>query len=323
MKRNGKTLRNSLLAVVGLLLAVIGFMIFSIMNRQEPVEVPVETEAVAAETAAAEVPEETVPVEVTAPVAREYRVVETADGIIATPYGDLTYPQGLSDHLLVVCTAEEPYTLEFCAVMEGRQELRLFDLAFGEAGGGNMGMAVTEQGEVPLNLTIYTLATDETWTEGEILTAQAMQDAVNELLAQLMPQQDAGEAPEDVVQEQPREDVTLHNLEFETPYGMLYYPARWTGLVEMTWEDNGDGIYRAYFYGAPEGREGKRLFAIYFGGDEGEQLGAVMGPEEIPVPVYLVMGQPDTEGWTAEETEILWSMQEDANQLIAKLPLLQ
>ena len=44
-----------------------------------------------------------------------------------------------------------------------------------------------------------------------------------------------------------------------------------------------------------------------------------MGPNEIPVPVYLSMaGIEDT-----EEAGILYSMQEDANQLIAKLPLLQ
>lgn len=319
MKRKGKILRNVLLAVVLVLLAVIGFMIYSILNRQEPVPVPVETVVEATETVAVEETTEPAVVEVTMPVAREYRVVEVTDGTIETPYGNLYYPQGLSDHLLVVCTSEEPFTLEFCAVMEGRQELRLFDLSFGEGSGGNMGLAVMENGEVPMNLTIYTLETDDSWTEGEILTAQAMQDAVNELLQQLVPQTETVEQPQTVVMEQPQEEVTLHNLEFDTPYGKLYYPARWTGLVEVTQEETPDGIYRVYFYGVPEGGEGKLLFGIFFGGDEGDQLGAVMGPNEIPVPVYLSMaGIADT-----EEAVILYSMQEDANQLIAKLPLLQ
>lgn len=319
MKRKGKILRNVLLAVVLLLLAVIGFMIFSILSRQEPVQSLGETVAETTEAPVTEAATEPAVVEVTMPVARDYRVVALTDGAIETPYGNLHYPQGLSDHLLVVCTSEEPFTLEFCAVMEGRQELRLFDLAFGEGSGGNMGLAVMENGEVPMNLTIYTLETDDSWTEGEILTAQAMQDAVNELLLQLAPKAETEEAPQTVVRDQPQEEVTLHNLEFDTPYGKLYYPARWTGLVEVTQEETPDGIYRVYFYGAPEGREGKLLFSILFGGDEGDQLGAIMGPDEVPVPVYLSMAGIEN----TEEAGILYSMQEDANQLIAKLPLLQ
>ena len=106
MKRKGKILRNILLAVVLLLLAVIGFMIFSIRNRQELTPVPAETVVEATETVAVEENTEPAVVEVTMPVAREYRVVEVADGTIETPYGNLYYPQGLSDHLLVVCTSE-------------------------------------------------------------------------------------------------------------------------------------------------------------------------------------------------------------------------
>ena len=309
-----KKIRNGLLAVVALLLAVIGFMVFSILQRQEPEAAVVETAAAVAETKATEAETEPVQVEVTQPVAREYRVVEVREGEIATPYGSLHYPAGLSDHLLVVCTCEDPYTLEFCAVMEGRQEKRLFDIALGEGSGGNLGLALTEAGEVPLNVTIYQLHTDETWTEGELLTAQAMQDAVNELLQQLTPSQEAAE-PQNVVQQQPQEEVTLHNLEFETPYGKLYYPARWTGLVSVSQETTPDGVHRVYFY---EAVEEKLLFAIYFGGEEGEQLGALLGPDEIPVPVNLHMAQLATD---AEED--LFKMQEDANQLIAKLPLLQ
>lgn len=307
-----KKIRNGLLAVIVLLLAVIGFMVFSILQRQEPEVVPGETAATVAETQATEAETEPVQVEVTRPVARDYRVVEVKEGVLETPFGSLSYPAGLSDHLLVVCTCEEPYTLEFCAVMEGRQELRLFDLSLGEGSGGNLGLAVTEAGEVPLNVTIYELTADENWTEGELLTAQAMQDAVNELLQQLAPKAKA--APQTVMQQQPQEEVTLHNLEFETPYGTLYYPARWTGMVRAEQETTGDGVHRVYFYAQPE----QLLFAIYFGGDEAEQVGAIMGPDGIPVTVNLSMGRLSSD---AEET--LFRMQEDANQLIAKLPLLQ
>lgn len=319
MKRNMKMIRNCLLAVVLLLVAVIAVMIISITRQQEmPQTEPVVT---VAETT---VPE-TEPVEVVIqkPVVRDYDVVELVDGEILTPYGSLHYPEGMADHLLVVNTSQQPYTLEFYAVMEEKQELRLFDISLGEGSGGNMGMVMTPEGEVPLNVTIYELTTDETWTEGEVITACAMQDVVNELLEQMAPRAEEAKSEAQVVLRQPEDDSTMHNLEIETPYTTLYYPARWANTVSDVHDDTQAGIYKVFFYSRLEGREDQLLFAVYFGGDEGEQLGAVLDQEGVPVPVNLLMAQLQTEGWETEETEILFSMQEAANQLVAKLPLLE
>ena len=79
------------------------------------------------------------------PVIREYDVVELVDGQIETPYCTLSYPEGLAEFLLIINTSQKPYTLEFYAVMEGKQELRLFDISLGEGSGGNMGMVMTSE----------------------------------------------------------------------------------------------------------------------------------------------------------------------------------
>ena len=64
------------------------------------------------------------------------------------------------------------------------------------------------------------------------------------------------------------------------------------------------------------------LFSIYVGGDEGEQMGAVMGEDGIPVPVNLLLTELDLTGWSAEDADLMYTMQEASNQLVDMLPLL-
>ena len=267
----------------------------------------------------------TMPTEAVAekPPVRDYEVVEMVDGQIQTPYCILNYPEGLADHLLIIKTSERPYVLEFYAVMEGKQELRLFDLSFGEGSGGNMGTVKTQEGEVPLNVMIYQLSTDDTWSEAEITTAYAMQDMVNELLEQMQPKAEEKQDPPPVVNQQPKEESTIYNLEIETPYCKLYYPARWAKTVSFDTDDEKEEVYKVHFYSRIDGLENQRLFSIYFGGDEGTQLGAVMSIEGIPVPVYLIVEQLELDGLKEEEIDLLYTMQEASNQLIERLPLLQ
>lgn len=321
MKRNMKMIRNVLLAVVFLLVAAIAVMLFSIKKQEKP-ELP---ETVPAATVAETTVPETQPTEVVInnPVVRDYDVVELAEGEISTPYGSLHYPEAMADHLLIANTSQQPYTLEFYAVMEEKPELRLFDISLGEGSGGNMGTVETSQGAVPLNVTIYELTMDETWSEGEITTAYAMQDVVNEMIEQMSPgtAETGSETP--VIHSQPENVSTIHNLEIETPYGTLYYPAQWANTVYYALDDTLADVYKVFFYSRIDGREDQLLFAVYFGGDEGEQLGVMMDQEEVPVPVNLVMAPLQTEGWETAEAECLFGMQEAANQLVEKLPLLQ
>lgn len=288
--------------------------------------VPAATVPAATETTADTEPtaEVTLPTEVVIepPVIRDYVVVELVDGQIQTPYGVLHYPEGLADHLIIANTSQQPYTLEFYAVLEDKEDLRLFDVSLGEGSGGNMGVVIMEGAEIPVSVTIYTLITDDTWTSGEVATVYAMQDAVNDLLDQLTFKSEETEPDVPVVTPQPDNSGTINNLQIETPYCTLYYPARFADTVRYDIDESHEEIYKVHFYSQIDGREDQLLFSIYFGGDEGEQLGVVMSSNGTPAPVYLVVSALNLDGWDEAEMKILYSMQEACNELIERLPLL-
>lgn len=317
LKKKEKKKYGPLILGLILVLAAAAIVLLSGNHSNNPIQT--EPTAAAVETtepaAVPTVVEETV-------VVRDYDIVELVDGQIQTPYGPLFYPEALADHLLIINTSQQPYTIEFYAVMQGKQEIRLFDISLGEGSGGNMGMVQMSEGEVPLNLTIYALELDSTWSEGETITAYAMQDVVNEMIEQLAPKAEAGEAKGEVVTKQPEESATINNLEIETPYCTLYYPARWASTVTWEIDDSQEDVYKVHVYSRIEGKENQLLFSIFFGGDEGEQIGAVMSSDNIPVPVNLLMAELDLDGWSAEDAEIVYRMQEAFNELILRLPLL-
>lgn len=315
--------KNYRLVIMGLSLALLlaaALVVVLLMNINNETPQPEATEAILENTDFTTTPKEVV---IEKPVVREYDVVELVDGQIQTPYGTLNYPEGLADLLLVINTSQNPYTLEFYAVMEEKEELRLFDISLGEGSGGNMGMVMTPDGEVPLNIIIYTLTADENWSEGEITTAYAMQDVVNEMIEQMAPKTEEQQTESPVISQQPVEGGTINNLEIETPYGTMYYPARWANTVSYDYDDSQEEVYKVHFYSRIDNLENQLLFSIYFGGDEGDQLGAVMSSEGIPVPVYLLMGQLQADGLDENKAELLFKMQEACNQLIERLPLLQ
>lgn len=320
--RKKKNVYSWLIGVVLILIVLILVMIgWLFLNREAPAEAvaPTQTQSVQPQQQTMETPEPTVQ---TAAAVNPDGTVNLKDGSIVTPYGTLQYPEAFSDHLIIVNSGTEPYTLEFYAALEDREEVRLFDISLGEGSGGNLGLVETPLGAVPLNVTIYALTQDETWSDGEFLTAQAMQDVVNEMIDQLAPKAGKTEAAEPVIAGQPGETDSVKNLEIETPVCNLYYPARWDSYLRTEQEDTQESVYKVHFYGELEGKEKQHLFSIYFGGDDGEQLGAVMSADGIPVPVNLVMGDLGLDGWEDEEQQILFSMQEASNQVIAKLPLL-
>ena len=309
------------LIVIGILLIVVVAVLLMSQNKKSTAEkaqtIPtvVVEETIEAVTEPVFIPEE--------PVVRDYDVVKLVDGQIQTPYGAINYPESLADHLLVIQTSQQPYTIEFYAVMEEKQELHLFDISLGEDSGGNMGLVTTPEGEIPLNVTIYTLALDESWTEGEVITVYAMQDVVNDMIEQMGPKTEDGKHESSVISQQPDNGATIHNLEIETPYCTLYFPARWSGMMTYEYDNTQEDTYKVHFYSRIEGRENQLLFSIYLGGDEGDQLGAVMSSNGIPVPVNLLIAELNLDGWNAEDAETVYTMQEASNELIARLPLLQ
>ena len=269
-----------------------------------------------------ETSETVIETEKTKPVIRDYTLVELINGEVETPYTVIKYPEGLADHLVIANTSQNPYILEFYSVLENKPEIRLFDISLGDGSGGNMGTIKTAEGDIPLNVTIYTLPDDESWTDDEKATLYAMQDVINEILEQLEVKTDEAQSEVPVISDQPIDNGTINNIKIETPLCAVYYPSRFAETVYYTSDDLQKDIYKLYFYSKIDGTEDKLLFSVYFGGDEGEQIGAVMSSSNVPVPVYLIINEFSTDDLSDSQVELLYSMQEACNDLIERLPLL-
>ena len=333
-KRSGMVIAIVVLCVV--LAMMVGLLIIlevrSMSGSQKPLQTngPEHTQA----TDETEVPETTLPEETssltgeaTLPEETEVATVPTEpkatevyhNGQVQTPYLTLYYPEELADHLVVVKHEGDPFILEFYAVLEDKPEQRLFDVYMGSKANGNMGKMQTDSGVVPVGMTLYTFTFDNSWSEGEINTVYAMQDVANDIMLQfpLVEEPAATEAP--VISETTPESSIVKYVDYDTPFCTIQFPANWEQYLELETVD--EEIYRVLFYGKLEGKEKQLLFSIYFGGDEGDQLGAVLTDAGQYVPVSVEFAELDLSGWAEEDATILYSMQETANQVIEKLPL--
>ena len=330
-KKRSNILKIVLAIAVAVLLLELVFLLWLQKGQEEipegteytaaTTEIPEETETLP-ETSETEcqIPEDTVPATIPAAAVE---TVECVDGQIATPYFPLHYPEGLSDLLAVVKIAEEPFTLEFYAMLEDKPEQRIFDIRLSEKTPGNMGAVKTENADVYVHVIFYKFAPDDSWTKDEINTVLAMQEAANEMIGQLEWKEDtSGEVNQPAVQETAPESSVVNTLLIETPYGALHYPVRWKDyLVTEQVEDEENGVYRVMFYGKVADKEKCLLFAILFGGDEGEQLGVIQDNSGAYVTVNVLFAELDLDGWSKEDEQIISTMQEAVNDLIAQLPL--
>lgn len=241
-------------------------------------------------------------------------------GQIQTPYLTLHYPESFEDYLLVINSCISPYTLEFYAVLPDKPEQRIFDLYMGDGSDGNLGVVVTDAGEIPIGMTVYSLALNETWSEGERDTVFAMQEAANELISNLniSYSQEGEQSP--VLGNSEQNTKIVQYLRIETPYCDLEYPAFYADKLYLE-ETESEDVYSVAFYCDLEDREPILMFTVLFGGDEGEQLGIVTSANGITVPLNILMNMPSEEGLENEELDILYSMQEAVNQLVQRLPL--
>ncbi len=265
-----------------------------------------------------ETPQQVV-METTAPVGYVKEEFSLINGEIITPYLTLKYDDAFSDILRVVKTSDEPYTLEFYAILEDKPAHRIFDIYLGEGVSNSIGVVKTGDGEIALGLTIYAFTPDEKWSEGEINTIYAMQDEMNEMIEGLIPA-DVQESPKAPVvsTEVPEANIT-NFMPIKTPYCTLQFPVEWKEFL-LVEQEEGD-IHKVYFYGQIEGHEKILLFTILLRGDEGEQFGAIIFNDEI-ITVNLIVEELMLEGWSEEDSMIVYAIQEDINQLLEQLPLL-
>lgn len=264
-----------------------------------------------------------VPVELPDPVdtelvvpAETVEILDFADGQIQTPYFPLYYSEAFIDLLVVAKTADEPYTLEFYAVLDSRPEQRLFDIQLSQQTPGNLGSVKTENGDVHVNFTFYSAA-DDTWADDEINTILAMQEAANDTINQMQLEEPTGQPD---FQKTAPESSVRNLLTIQTPGCTLYYPVRWAPyLVTEQTAPSENGTYCVQFYGKLAGEDKCPLFSLLFGGDEGTRLGILQG--ETQTAVNLLIHPLAADEWDNEDTQILYAMQEAVNDLIVLLPL--
>ena len=168
---------------------------------------------------------------------------------------------------------------------------------------------------------LYLFEPDDTWTQGEINTIYAMQDVANDILEQLplIQEPSATEAPA-ISQTTPESSIVTFT-EIDTPFCVLQYPNTWEEYLQLEALDE-EGVHKILFYGKLEGREKQLLFAIYFGGDEGDQLGVIKTDSGENVTVNIEFAELNLDGWSDNEVTILYAMQEAANLMIEEIPLL-
>ena len=257
------------------------------------------------------------------PPATTVEIVECVDGRIQTPYFALYYPETLADLLVVAKTADDPFTLEFYAMLENKPEQRIFDIRLSETMEGNMGIVEAEDARVYADLTFYQFSPDASWTKDEINTILAMQEAANEMISSLKRVDDSSsQNNQPAVEETAPVSSVVNMLTIQTPYGALHYPVRWKEyLVTEQTENEENGIYSVEFYGKVANREKCLLFTILFGGDEGDQLGAILQDNGDFITVNILVAELKLDGWSESDMQILFTMQEAMNELIEQLDL--
>lgn len=301
-----------IIALCVILVALLAVVFWLESSIQEQPKTPAEVSTQPQET---EAPVQTEPTpEVTVPVAIDG---EYNPCLIQTPYVQLHFDEAFVDLLGVVHTKGSPYLLEFYALLEEKPEQRLFDIAIGEGADGNLGAIQTQQGVVPVSMTIYAFNPDESWNEGEITTVQAMQDVANDLIQQLMEHQamDGYDGP--TISEELPESTWVNYLTIQTPYIDLRYPAVWNDSLLVEEEDIDE--YWVKFYGKLEEREPILLFSVIFGGDHGEQVGVIPNGEDGFVTVNLMIETLQLDEIAEDDAQMLYSMQEDANRIIENI----
>ena len=232
------------------------------------------------------------------------------NGKIKTPYLTLYFDEALADHVSVVQKEGTPYTLEFYAVLDEKPKQHIFDITLGTGSNGNIGILDTDLGEVPAGMVMYPFEPGRSWTQDEINTVLAVQEAANGLIDQLLTML--------VKSDRPEPEPTASTV-ITTPYCTLNFPEKWKDYLQVKQTDEED--HRVMISAKLSGRQPVLLFTLIFGGDYGEQVGAIQTGRNQYVTVNIVIEDLGSLPYSNAEMTILYEMQEAVNELIEQMPL--
>lgn len=257
------------------------------------------------------------------------------DGVIKTPYIDFVFDTAFIDYLYVVHNDETEYVVEFYAIIDNRSKQRLFDIAFGDSTNESVMTISTEEGETPVSTVVYPFSPDDSWTQDEINTILAMQEVLNEILAQMgenevKPDKIETKTPivaatESTTKSNTKTDTKTDEkpeietyIETKTPYCTLNFPVEWEEYLKVK-QIKGD-VYTVEYYAVLKNRAPVLMFSIIFGGDDGEQLGALKDTNGQYVSVNLVLETFEKLNYSDKEMKIIREMQDGVNTLIDQIP---
>ena len=233
---------------------------------------------------------------------------------ISTPYGTLVYPGEWAGLLQVDHISGESYKVIFTAKLDSGITQELFTISFDGSKDGALGTIKVAGREVPVHVTAVEIKPGANWSDNDISAVFSMQEALNQVLSGLKlqaPQPDETQPP--VLPPEDDDEMAI-----DTPYGELYFPARWKDYLNLK-TDNGK-VYSVSFYCKLEGFQDQLLFIIYFGGDTGYEVGTVTDASgnDVTVRLHIQEIEPDI-NWTDAQRALVFAMQEDLNYLLDKL----
>lgn len=238
---------------------------------------------------------------------------------IPSRYHVFSYPKIWESHLRIETEEKTEYTVAFYGVINEKEQ-RLFDYVFGQQPEGKTGTLKMENGQsIAVGIVTYDMLPESRWQPEEWEMLCAMQEDVNVLFADL-PLQSLEQGPEEVQQPQIPAGDTEEDLVVETAYCRLHFPLKWEEALQIAYGEDGDRTVA--FYGQLRPKKRQKLFSVGFDVAEGSPVGTISDGSGRPVTVSVLLTEfhPDS-GWTEEEADIIYEMQEAVNYLIQKLPL--
>lgn len=114
----------------------------------------------------------------------------------------------------------------------------------------------------------------------------------------------------------------ITNIQIDTPYVVLHYPARWNGYVTTKVEQQ-PNRYSVTFVGKIGTHEAD-LFAIVFGESEEMPIGTLVQEDgtEVAVRLNIDLFSGD-DSWTGEELDLAYEMIADSTYVLEELALLE
>lgn len=101
---------------------------------------------------------------------------------VETNYCKLFYPCKWEEDMRIETSDSK---VEFCGEIDGKENIHLFDVVFGEKVGFELGTLKTNGGNVSISIVSYELQFDDTWNEEEKNRMYAMQEDVNVIIQEL------------------------------------------------------------------------------------------------------------------------------------------